>query len=69
MTIDGRLERGAAAGGAINIVARRVSAMDVDDRVRAQVKDFDLGDAMELDRQVQQHTAGSDDFAPSRRRS
>jgi hypothetical protein len=28
---------------AINIVARRVNAMDVDDRVRAQVKDFDLG--------------------------
>jgi hypothetical protein len=36
--------------------------MDVDDRVRAQVKDFDLGDAIELDRQAQQHAAGGDDF-------
>jgi error-prone DNA polymerase len=59
--VDGRLERHAAAGGAINIVARRVHAMDVNDRVRAQVKDFDLADAIELDRQAQ-HAAGSDDF-------
>jgi error-prone DNA polymerase len=60
--VDGRLERHAAAGGAINIVARRISAMQVDDRVRAQVKDFDLADATELDRQAQQHPAGGDDF-------
>jgi error-prone DNA polymerase len=60
VVVDGRLERHAAAGGAINIVARRVSAMDVDDRVRAQVKDFDLADAIELDRQ--QRAAGGDDF-------
>lgn len=60
--VDGRLERHAAAGGAINIVARHISAMDVDDGVGAQVKDFDLGDAIELDRQAQRHAAGGDDF-------
>jgi hypothetical protein len=33
-----------------------------DDRVRAQVKDFDLGHAIELDRQARHHAAGGDDF-------
>jgi error-prone DNA polymerase len=69
--VDGRLERHAAAGGAINIVARRVTALEVDDRVNAQVKDFDLSDAIELARQAQERAAtatgglaatGTDDF-------
>jgi len=63
VVIDGRLERHAAAGGAINIVARRVTALEVDDRVRAQVKDFDLLDAIELARRSQDLAAtGTDDF-------
>jgi error-prone DNA polymerase len=69
--VDGRLERHAAAGGAINVVARRVTALEVDDRVNAQVKDFDLSDAIELARQAQERAAtaigdlaatGTDDF-------
>jgi error-prone DNA polymerase len=61
--IDGRLERHAAAGGAINIVARQVTALEVDERVNAQVKDFDLLDAIELARQAQELAAtGTDDF-------
>jgi error-prone DNA polymerase len=61
--IDGRLERHAAAGGAINVVARHVTALEVDDRVNAQVKDFSLLDAIELARQSQELAAtGTDDF-------
>ncbi len=69
--IDGRLERHAAAGGAINVVARRVTALEVDDRVNAQVKDFSLLDAIALARAQEQEQAqaqeqlaatGTDDF-------
>jgi error-prone DNA polymerase len=67
--IDGRLERHAAAGGAINVVARRVTALEVDDRVNAQVKDFSLLDAIALARaqeqaqeQAQLAATGTDDF-------
>ena len=31
-----------SAGGAINIVARHVTALELGDRMRAQVKDFDI---------------------------
>jgi error-prone DNA polymerase len=51
VVIEGRLERHASAGGAINIVARTVTRLDVGDRVAAQVKDFSLLDAIELARQ------------------
>ncbi len=51
VVIDGRLERHASAGGAINIVARGVTRLEVGDRVAAQVKDFSLLDAIELARQ------------------
>jgi error-prone DNA polymerase len=52
VVIDGRLERHASAGGAINIVARGVTRLEVGDRVAAQVKDFSLLDAIELARQA-----------------
>ena len=52
--VDGRLERHASAGGAINIVARGVTRLEVGDRVAAQVKDFSLLDAIELARQCEQ---------------
>jgi error-prone DNA polymerase len=62
--VDGRLERHAAAGGAINVVARRVMRLEVGDRVAAAVKDFSLLDAIELARQQAQAAAatGTDDF-------
>jgi error-prone DNA polymerase len=62
--VDGRLERHAAAGGAINVVARSVTRLEVSDRVAAQVKDFSLLDAIELARQAQETAAatGTDDF-------
>ncbi|MEX2218715.1 MAG: hypothetical protein WD749_08135, partial [Phycisphaerales bacterium] len=69
VVVDGRLERHASAGGAINIVARRFERLEVGDRVAAQVKDFSLLDAIELARQAEmQRTAqelaatGTDDF-------
>ena len=69
--VDGRLERHAAAGGAINVVARRVTPLQVSDRVNAQVKDFSILDAIALARaqgeQQEQEQAplaatGTDDF-------
>jgi error-prone DNA polymerase len=65
--VEGRLERHPAAGGAINIVARRVTRLDIPDRVAAEVKDFSLLDALELGRQAEQQAAaalatGTDDF-------
>ncbi|MGH2898745.1 MAG: OB-fold nucleic acid binding domain-containing protein, partial [Solirubrobacteraceae bacterium] len=63
--VDGRLERHASAGGAINIVARTVSRLEVADRVAAQVKDFSPLDAIELARQAelaQAAATGTDDF-------
>jgi error-prone DNA polymerase len=63
--VDGRLERHAAAGGAINVLARRVRRLEVGDRVKAQVKDFSLLDAIELARQRREQelaATGTDDF-------
>ena len=63
--VDGRLERHASAGGAINIVARHVTQLEVDDRLAAQVKDFSMLDALELARQAQLQelaATGTDDF-------
>ena len=63
--IDGRLERHAAAGGAINVVARQVAQLEVSDRVQAQVKDFSLLDALALARAQEQEAlgaTGTDDF-------
>jgi error-prone DNA polymerase len=71
VVVEGRLERHASAGGAINVVARRVTRLEVGDRVAAQVKDFSLLDAIELARQAELQQAaatGTDDFravAPS----
>jgi error-prone DNA polymerase len=63
--VDGRLERHAAAGGAINVLARRVTRLEVGDRMKAQVKDFSLLDAIELARQRREQelaATGTDDF-------
>ncbi len=65
LIVDGRLERHASAGGAINVVARRVRRLEVPDAVVAQVKDFSLLDSIELARQAAAAEAaatGTDDF-------
>jgi len=52
--VDGTLERHAAAGGAINVLVRRLAALDAPDllteRPAATVKDFSLLDERELER-------------------
>ena len=64
LLVEGRLERHASAGGAINIVARRVVRLEVPDRVAAEVKDISPLDLAELARQAELQAAatGTDDF-------
>jgi error-prone DNA polymerase len=65
VTIEGRLERHAAAGGGMNIVARSVTPLQIGEPLNAQVKDFSLLDAIELARQAQARelaATGTDDF-------
>ncbi len=64
LMIEGRLERHASAGGAINLLARRVARLDVPDRVAAEIKDISLLDLAELARRSEQQAAatGTDDF-------
>ena len=47
MLIEGKLERFAAAGGAINVLVDRITSVAAPDRLLAEVKDFSL-----LDEQV-----------------
>ncbi|MFZ0042113.1 MAG: OB-fold nucleic acid binding domain-containing protein, partial [Solirubrobacteraceae bacterium] len=47
MLVEGKLERFAAAGGAINVLVDRVESIDAPDRVLADIKDFSM-----LDEQV-----------------
>ncbi|MFP5364435.1 MAG: DNA polymerase III subunit alpha [Thermoleophilia bacterium] len=69
VVVEGRLERHASAGGAINIVAQRLTRLEAGDRVAAQAKDLSLLDAIELARQAEMRRAaeevaatGTDDF-------
>jgi error-prone DNA polymerase len=64
LLVDGRLERHASAGGAINIVARRVVRLEAPDRLAADVKDISMLDLAELARQAEMQVAatGTDDF-------
>ena len=62
MLAEGKLERFAAAGGAINILVDRVSSIAAPDQVLAEVKDFSL-----LDEQVRQGRAEQE--ARERRRA
>jgi error-prone DNA polymerase len=64
LLIEGRLERHASAGGAINLLARRVERLEVPDRVAAEVKDISPLDLAELARQAALESAatGTDDF-------
>ena len=64
LLVEGRLERHASAGGAINIVARRVEWLAVPDRLAAEVKDISPLDLAELARQacLRPAATGTDDF-------
>jgi error-prone DNA polymerase len=64
LLVEGRLERHASAGGAINLLARRVTRLEVPDRLAAEIKDISLLDLAELARQAEQQVAatGTDDF-------
>ena len=52
--VEGKLERFASAGGAINVLADRIVALDAPDRVAAEVKDFSPLDLRELERQAEE---------------
>ena len=47
MLVEGKLERFAAAGGAINVLVDRIGSIDAPDQILAEVKDFSM-----LDEQV-----------------
>jgi error-prone DNA polymerase len=48
---EGRLERHPAAGGQVNVLTRRLWALEAPDRPLAEVKDFSPLDLRELERQ------------------
>jgi error-prone DNA polymerase len=60
MLISGKLERFAAAGGAINVLVDRIGPIDAPDQILADVKDFSM-----LDEQVRRGLA-EQRAAPSR---
>ena len=67
--VEGKLERFASAGGATNVVADRIVALDAPDRVAAEVKDFSPLDLRELERHAEEGSlaaaaagGGADDF-------
>ena len=61
LLVEGKLERFAAAGGAINVLVDRIASIAAPDRLVAQIKDFSL-----LDEQVRvglaEQQAQADDF-------
>ena len=59
MLIEGKLERFAAAGGAINVLVDRVGSIAAPDQILAEVKDFSM-----LDEQVRRGRAEQDAARP-----
>ncbi len=55
---EGLLERHPAAGGGINVLVRRLVALQTDERVGAEVKDFSPLDLRELERAMEERDAG-----------
>jgi error-prone DNA polymerase len=62
--IEGKLERFAAAGGAINILVQRIAPLATPDRPLAAVKDFSMLDELERRRIAQGKAAADDPAAP-----
>ena len=60
MLAEGKLERFAAAGGAINVLVDRVGSIAAPDQLLAEVKDFSM-----LDEQVRRGLAGQDSAGPN----
>jgi error-prone DNA polymerase len=59
MLIEGKLERFAAAGGAINVLVDRVGSIAAPDQILAEVKDFSM-----LDEQVRRGRAEQQAASP-----
>ncbi len=55
---EGLLERHPAAGGGINVLVRRLVALETEERVGAEVKDFSPLDLRELERAMEERDAG-----------
>ncbi len=55
--IEGKLERFAAAGGAINVLVDRVGPIDAPDQILAEVKDFSMLDEQVLRGRAEQQAA------------
>lgn len=58
MLAEGRLERHPAAGGAINVLVRRVGSITAPDQILAEVKDFSLLDEQVRRGRIEQAAAG-----------
>ena len=69
MLVEGRLERFAAAGGAMNVLVDRVSSITAPDHLLAEVKDFSLLDEqVRLGRAAEQRSSGNRDPGSERQR-
>ena len=63
MLAEGKLERFAAAGGAINVLVDRVDSIDAPDRLLADIKDFSMLDEQVRRGLAEQKAAGeAEDF-------
>lgn len=60
---DGVLERYATGGGAVNVLVRRLGALDSPDSTRAEVKEFALAGERELERRAADQAAGAETAA------
>jgi error-prone DNA polymerase len=58
MLVEGKLERFAAAGGAINVLVDKVGSIAAPDQVLAEVKDFSMLDEQVLRGRAEQQAAG-----------
>jgi error-prone DNA polymerase len=58
MLVEGKLERFAAAGGAINVLVDKVGSIAAPDQVLAEVKDFSLLDEQVRRGRAEQQAAG-----------
>jgi error-prone DNA polymerase len=66
MLVEGKLERFAAAGGAINVLVDRITSVAAPDRLLAEVKDFSLLDEQvrigRAEQQAQEMESEAEDF-------